>query len=265
MLTDVPLGNERITLLGSSNRTTQAIDLFRVDLETGELSDIAAGVLRVDSTRIDDIYGFCLGRSGDDIYAIANGKNGVMQQFLLVGKGGRFSTQLVREHAFPSQTEGMVADNALGWLYVGEEAAGIWKLPLTPTREEGAGTQVQASLLKAKTGAPEAIVADVEGLALYSEPDGRGYLMASIQGNFSYALFDRAGDNAYLGSFKISEGLVDGVEETDGLEVVSTPLPGFPGGLLVVQDGFNYDGDTLRAQNFKYIDFGSVVTRIVEQ
>lgn len=147
-----------------------------------------------------------------------------MQQFLLVHEAGRFSLKLIREHAFPSQTEGMVADNELGWLYVGEEVAGIWKLPLKPTQEGEAGTQVQATLPKAHTGSPQSLVADVEGISLYTEPNGRGYLVVSIQGNFSYAVFDRAGDNDYLSSFKLVGGAVDGLEETDGLEVVSTPL-----------------------------------------
>ena len=254
ILTDVPLGGKRITLLGASNRTNQAIDLYRVDEETGALTDVADGLLAMDSTLIDDIYGFCLGRSGDTVYAIANGKNGRLQQFALEDRGGRFGLRRVREHGFPSQTEGMVADNELGWLYVGEEAAGIWKMPLAAD-----AVPVGPVLLKDRVSHPQALVADVEGLTLYRRPDGGGYLVASMQGNFSYALFDRAGDNAYLGSFTIRDGRVDGVEETDGLEVVSTPLPGFSGGLLVVQDGFNYDGDSLRPQNFKYVDFGTVL------
>ncbi|WP_116106301.1 phytase [Lewinella sp. IMCC34191] len=268
ILTDVPLGEERITLLGASNRSNQAIDLYRVNEETGALTDLADGILYMDSLKIDDVYGFCLARAEGEVYAIANGKNGLMQQFRIVERGPKLGLELVREVRFPSQTEGMVADNELGWLYVGEEAAGIWKLPLEP-EAMGGGAQVEADpenrdpvrprLLAHRVGQPTDLVADVEGLTLYELPDGTGYLVASMQGNFSYALFDRQGDNAYLGSFKILDGLVDGVEETDGLEVTQTPLPGFPGGLLVVQDGFNFEGDTIRPQNFKYVDFGRVL------
>ena len=262
ILTDVPLGGERITLLGASNRTNQAIDLYRVDEETGALTNVADGILAVDSAKVDDIYGFCLARVGERVYAIANGKNGMLQQYELEERGGSFRLRLVREHRFPSQTEGMVADNDLGWLYVGEEAAGIWKLPLLPETSATTDQMPGIRLLNDRVGRPESLVADVEGLTLYQRPGGGGFLVASMQGNFSYALFDRAGDNAYLGSFKITGGGVDGVEETDGLEVVSTALPGFPGGLLVVQDGFNFDGDTLRPQNFKYVDFGRVLEAV---
>ena len=266
ILTEVPLAGERITLLGASNRTNQAVDLYRVDEESGALTNIADGILAVDSTKVDDIYGFCLARAGERVYAIANGKNGMLQQYELEEREGAFGLRLVREHAFPSQTEGMVADNDLGWLYVGEEAAGIWKLPLVPEASAGAAVDTDKEpgirLLNDRVGRPESLVADVEGLTLYQRPGGGGYLVASMQGNFSYALFDRAGDNAYLGSFKITDAAVDGVEETDGLEVVSAPLPGYPGGLLVVQDGFNFDGDTLRPQNFKYVDFGRVLEAV---
>jgi 3-phytase len=85
--------------------------------------------------------------------------------------------------------------------------------------------------------------------------------VVSVQGNFSYAVFNRAGDNEYLGSFKIEDGdVIDGVEETDGLEVIPDSLsPQFPGGLLVVQDGFNYQADTLIPQNFKLVDWRQVI------
>ena len=49
------------------------------------------------------------------------------------------------------------------------------------------------------------------------------------------------GDPAYRGTFRVGEaGAVDGVEDTDGLHVVSAPVgPRYPMGLLVVQDGIN--------------------------
>ena len=58
----------------------------------------------------------------------------------------------------------------------------------------------------------------------------------------------------------ISEG-VDGVSETDGLDVTSTPLsPDFPGGLLVVQDGRNLMPD--QPQNFKFVSWQDVLKRV---
>jgi 3-phytase len=262
----VPFRGNTISLLGCSNRTDQSVDLFSIDPATGALTDVAAGPLAMDSTVIDDIYGFCLGRnqSTNQVYVIINGKNGRMLQYLLVEQKEGFGLELIRDIAFPSQTEGMVADNELGWLYVGEEAAGVWKLPLDPSKDEkliGDGAQVQKAIPAATVSQNENIVADVEGIALIKTGPKQGYLVVSVQGNFSYAVFNRAGDNEYLGSFKIEDGdVIDGVEETDGLEVIPDSLsPQFPGGLLVVQDGFNYQADTLIPQNFKLVDWRQVI------
>ncbi|WP_273446515.1 phytase [Neolewinella agarilytica] len=268
ILEGVRLAGATVSLLGCSNRTDQSVDLFSIDPETGKLTDVAAGSLPVDSTKIDDVYGFCLARNvkNEDVYAIINGKNGRVQQFLLEESEGRLSLKLVREIAIPSQTEGMVADNELGWLYIGEENRGLWKLPLVPGEEEvlGAEAQVQWIVEGAEIATNDQLVADVEGLSLLSTGAGTGYLVLSSQGNFSYAVFDRAGDNAFLGSFKIVDGPgIDGVEETDGLEVVAGNFgPDFPEGMLVVQDGFNYDDQTLRPQNFKLVDWREVISAL---
>jgi 3-phytase len=83
--------------------------------------------------------------------------------------------------------------------------------------------------------------------------------MASIQGNFSYAIFSAGKENQYLTSFIITDGIVDGVEETDGFDIIASPLnEQFAIGLLVFQDGFNMAGDSMQNQNFKYVAFSKI-------
>ena len=83
------------------------------------------------------------------------------------------------------------------------------------------------------------VISDVEGLALLHGPNGQGALIVSVQGLNEYALFDRKTDR-YIGSFKLNHGSSDPVTETDGLEIISTPLgPDYPNGLLVVHDHTN--------------------------
>ncbi|GAB4496582.1 MAG: hypothetical protein OHK0019_28600 [Saprospiraceae bacterium] len=49
---------------------------------------------------------------------------------------------------------------------------------------------------------------------------------------------------------------MDGVEETDGIDAVGTPLgTKYPKGLFVAQDGFDYNGGQLQRQNFKLISW----------
>ena len=99
---------------------------------------------------------------------------------------------------------------------------------------------------------------DLEGLAIMHLPDGRGYLLASSQGNDSYAVFDLAKPNEWLGRFQIvaSETGVDGVTSTDGIEVMATAMGQYLQGLMVVQDDENTQPQG--NQNFKLVSWGQV-------
>ena len=75
----------------------------------------------------------------------------------------------------------------------------------------------------------------------------------------------RAPPHAYRGTFRVGEAAaVDGVEDTDGLLVVSAPLdPRYPMGLLVVQDRANLAPDGAEAnQNFKLVSWRDVLAAL---
>lgn len=108
-------------------------------------------------------------------------------------------------------------------------------------------------------GEMPALVPDVEGLTIYYGEDDNGYLVASSQGNNTFAIYDRADSNSYLGSFAVED-----VEESDGVDVTNVPLgEDYPAGLLAVQDGSNEpavvfddpeDGEIQNFNtNFKYV------------
>ncbi len=139
-----------------------------------------------------------------------------------------------------------------GNLFIGEELAGIWKFDAEPNGS------TEGVFIENSSEENLNIKYDVEGLDIYTTDSVNGYLIASSQGNYSYAVFGRQGENKYLGSFRITDGAIDGVEETDGLDVTTVALPGFPKGILVVQDGFNYDGGKKKSQNYKYISWEEV-------
>ncbi|MEL6738637.1 MAG: phytase, partial [Pseudomonadota bacterium] len=131
--------------------------------------------------------------------------------------------------------------------------------------EPGADT---TGTLIARTGEEGPLNADVEGLAIYEgESADQGYLIASSQGDNTYAVFDRAAPHAFLGRFQVQfEGEIIG--DTDGIEVTSRALgERFPKGMLVVQDGFVRTGgregaQTLtgerRQQRFAYVSWADV-------
>jgi 3-phytase len=260
IINNFSLGGRLITVLGCSNRSSQSIDLLEIK-EDGTLKSITSRPQELDPMLIDDIYGFCFAKdeTTDKAYSVINGKNGLLQQFEMLANGDFIDLELKRSIQFDSQTEGMVADNLFGYLYVGEEGRGVWKLQIDPS------TKNKKTFLKNSGQSNRNISFDIEGMSIY-QSGNTGYLIVSSQGNFSYAVFDRMEGNRYFGSFKISDGLnIDGVEETDGLAIVSDSLSvDFPNGVIVLQDGFNHDGDDLRAQNFKYVDWRALTNILKE-
>ncbi|MGP2436255.1 phytase [Streptomyces sp. JW3] len=176
------------------------------------------------------------------------------------------------------QVEGMVVDPANGVLYAGQEDVGIWRLraDLTGTprlldkvREYGVPGRYDEATEECVAGADPGyggtrISADVEGLTLLQERDGDGYLLASSQGDDTFAAYDReTGEgNEYAGGFRVTaaSAALDGSEECDGAAVLDQQLGSrYPRGLLVVQDGHDApgDGDTA-VTNFKFVDLGDV-------
>ncbi|MEV0219584.1 phytase [Streptomyces sp. NPDC050704] len=181
------------------------------------------------------------------------------------------------------QVEGMVVDPATGTLYAGQEDIGIWRLRADLTgkpvlvdkvKEYGVPGVYDEATEECTPGADpgyggQRLTADVEGLTLFQERDGDGYLLASSQGDNTFALYDRevSEANEYEGGFRIgAASALDSVEECDGAAVLNAPLGArYPRGLLVVQDGEETpavpdgEGGTRTATGFKFVDLGTVV------
>ncbi|CAA9328130.1 RTX toxins and related Ca2+-binding proteins [uncultured Leptolyngbya sp.] len=115
----------------------------------------------------------------------------------------------------------------------------------------------------------------MEGLTIYYGEEGSGYLLASSQGDSTFAAYERAGTNEYLGNFVVGESSgIDAVEESDGADVINVPLGSqFPSGLLVVQDGANQpqiiaqDEEELEniSTNFKFVPWEEVASAFPEE
>ncbi|MGI5484483.1 phytase [Streptomyces lavendofoliae] len=181
------------------------------------------------------------------------------------------------------QIEGMVVDPANGMLYAGQEDVGIWRVRADLTaapklidrvREYGVPGVYDEETEECSAGADPGfggtrLAADVEGLTLLTEPDGDGYILASSQGDDTFAAYDRELEDAneYEGGFRVTataDGAIDGSEECDGAAVLNAPLgTRYPHGLLVVQDGHDtpVDGDR-EATNFAFVDLGEVLDGI---
>jgi|CXWL01.1.fsa_nt_gi 3-phytase len=247
------LNGQSVSLVTSSNRTNDSISIYRVDPNARRLVNVADGV---QPTGFADPYGLCMynsARSGRSFVFVNDTEGGMKQWELLDAGNGRVRTNLVREFSFSSQTEGCVADDANGVLYVAEEDVGLWRLSAEP---DGGDARTSVTTVAGN----DAIKDDLEGIGLYALDATRGYLVLSSQGNNTYAVFRREGANEYVGSFAVvADGArgIDGSSETDGLEVSSANLGGIYGhGLFVAQDGRNVA--PAENQNFKLVPWSSI-------
>jgi 3-phytase len=251
------LGGKTVTLVTASDRTHKSVAIYALDPATRRLTNVADGV---QLTGFDDPYGLCMyrnARSGKN-YVFVNQTDGGMRQWELVATpAGKVRIKLVRDLPFESQVEGCVADDETGTLYVGEEDVGIWRQGAEPR-----GGQARRMMVAIKDN--PALKADMEGMGLYKLEGGRGYLVVSSQGNDSYAVFRREGTNDYVGSFVVGANAaagIDGISETDGLEVTSMAAgPAFPQGFMVAQDGRNISPP--EHQNFKLVPWEAIASAL---
>ncbi len=246
-----PLGGESIALVTASNRTDDTLAVYTVDPRTRMLRNVAADSLMSGL----NVYGSCMYRSAStgEYYNFVNSNGGGVEQWRLFdnGSGGVTGTR-VRTLNVGSIVEGCVADDVLGDFYIGEENVGIWKYGAEPGDGEGR-TSVDV------TGSQGHLVADVEGLTLYYATGGRGYLIASSQGNDTFVLYERGRRNTYVATFEIVPGAIDGVDDTDGIDVTNAPLgPAFPDGVFIAQDGTNPGAN----QNYKLVRWDDIATAV---
>lgn len=241
------LAGLEVALVTAGDRSDNTIAIYRIDPSTLTMQDVAARAIHPGI----DTYGSCMYRSprSGALYYFVASEDGEVEQWELFATGTWVDGRRVRSFEVGSQTEGCVADDQASSLYLSEEAVGIWRYGAEPD----AGT-ARTAVDSTSSGQ---LVADVEGLALAAGPDGTGYLVASSQGDDSFVLYRRDGDNRFVGKFRVTAGRgIDGVEETDGIDVTTTGLgPRFPVGLFVAQDGSNDDGN----QNFKFVPWDAVV------
>ncbi len=248
---NVSFGGLTMDIVAATNRTNQTIALYAMDRSTRTLTplpSIASG--------LGDPYGVCLYHSKTgELYVIANDSDtGNYVQWRLVSPDGtEIKSEQVRTFTAGSQAEGCVADDANGKLFVSEEDVGIWAYGAEP----GDGN----ARVSVDTVASGHLTADSEGISFVDEGKGAGYIIASSQGSNSYTVYDRNAPYAFKGAFVVGDGVIDGVAETDGLDVTAANLgPAFPGGVFVAQDGFNVDGPSKAAghQNFKLVPWPAI-------
>ena len=244
-LTTAPESDVTVTV--ASNDETNSLSWFRKGADGGPLvhvGDTPTGKLGP--------YGVCAGMIGGVYHAGATYKDGLVQLWRIDNDGqGTVEASLARTVQLGGQLEGCVFDDELATLFIGEEEHGVWSLDLSNPQSNPQSVDTIA--------AGNGLVMDVEGMSLWLGKNGGGYLVVSAQAADRFVVYDRAAPHAVRGVIRIvgsADGAIDGVSHTDGLDVTSAPLPGYPRGILVVQD----DGNPASGvdQNFKIVDWADV-------
>ena len=203
------------------------IELYAIDRSTRRLSRIDDGSIKA----VGETYGFCLGvdrtASPHVFYGFKTAEDGRIEQFRLSVSGGKIAGTLVRTMQ-QGMTEGCVADDANGFVYIGEEDGILYRYDMDPStgsnriNVESASTHLES---------------DVEGQTIYYTSNRKRYLIISSQGagRFDVVEFAGTGPYAYKGAFTIA-----GVGETDGIDVSNRNLgEAFPQGIFLVHNGQN--------------------------
>lgn len=233
-------------LVAASDRADEAnakVALFTLDTANAKLNPL--GTFPSGS---GEAYGMCMWTRGSDkaVFAFLILKDGRIDQLAIDVSGAAPKVTKVRTMKLATQAEGCVADDRTGILYVAEEDAGIWRFDADPAAPGDAVAIAKAD--------GKSLTADVEGLALAPSGADGGYLIASSQGDNSYAVY-RLPEAKLVGRFSIADGAVDGVSETDGIELMLGSIGNsFTEGLFVAQDGDNAPD----AQNFKFVDWADI-------
>ncbi|MFF5506360.1 phytase [Streptomyces roseolus] len=245
-------------------------------------------------------YGLSAYRDGDDAYVVVSQRERSRLRLLeLEDRGGRVgyrtedTLDLPRTFTLPNgtswrpcadpgelpQVEGMAVDQEEHVLYAAQEAVGLWRVEIddeeferpelldrvrqygTPWTYDEAEEECVLDTANDPGFGGEHLSADAEGVTVYHGDDGTGYVLASSQGDDTFAVYAREGAHPYLGSFSVTDGTAtDGVQHSDGATVVNVPLgSAFPKGLLVTHDGeaTPADGDR-EGTNFKFTRWDDV-------
>ncbi|MDB9309469.1 5'/3'-nucleotidase SurE [Aphanizomenon sp. CS-733/32] len=282
------LGGQKVDIAVASDRNNDKLAIFKINPNSTNgnylenITDSNAATIFQGlpfatpySASTRSAYGLALYRSPvtNDYYVFTSRRvTGDIAQLKLVDKGnGKIGYEVVRSFTIPSpttagasaQTEGMVADQETGFVYIGQEDVGIWKFDAEPN---GGSTGKLIEKVKAEGG--KNLTNDVEGLTIYYGKNGTGYLLASSQGDNTFAAYTREGNNDFLGRFGVgNNGGIDSVQESDGADVINLPLgPNFPNGVFITQDGANdpatiVNGENI-SSNFKLVPWENIANAL---
>jgi len=212
------LGKEKVDIIAVNQREGPKILVYKMIVPRRQLERVDNGAITTGEN-----YGGTLYRSAKTgrLYFIVTSKSGLIEQYeLLDGGNGNVRGNKVRSWTVGGQCESAVADDEVGSIYIGQEEKGVWKVGGEPDDPTPGRLVI--------TLGNHGLVGDIEGLAIYYLPQGKGFLVVSNQSRDNFKVYRREATHGFIGTFAIA-----GVKETDGLDVINVNLGSrFPSGLF---------------------------------
>jgi len=235
------LGGRTVTLVATGGR---AMSFFRLDPVGRQLYEVGAE----DFPAAAPAAGICLYRSAVNGHFFAFlAEDGDVAQYELSDQGGSVDARKVRSWPLDAPATHCVADDETGRLFLSQES-GVWRYDAEPDASPLARRQVDRA-------GGDHLTREVGGVALVSQPGRQGFLLASSEGDNTFAIYRRGQDYGWLGQRQVVDGTAaDGCSATTGIEAVATDLgPDFPAGIFICQDGRNTAPGPSGRQNFKFV------------
>ena len=256
---DVRQDNNEI-YIAATNRSNQSIEFWVFDqeeffnqkIDPFNIFNIPVRTHTIPSSI--DLYGICIGLIG-----------GTPVAFITEDKGPRVelwtleNQKLVGTFDNGGESEGCVFDDENQTLFISEEEVrGVLKA-YNLNQEYPFEVPVIVDSREGNIGG------DPEGVAIYKTSDTEGFLLLSSQGDNKYNVYNRQTPYEFIISFTIDDKLngIDGTSETDGISVSHYNLRGeFSQGIMIAQDGYNFDREEQKNQNFKIVPFKKILKKI---
>ena len=228
------MGDTLVDIAVATERLTHQLRIFRMP----DMKPMDNGGIPVfeGETGVEyrDLMGIALYKNkAGKIFAIVGRKNGptdssyLWQYELKATTDGQVTALLVRKFGAYSglhEIESIAVDDALGYVYYSDEGIGVRKYYADP--EKGNNELALFGTHSFKE--------DNEGVSIYNLTDSTGFILVSDQQDHSFHIYPREGTTENKHDHPLLRKQYVSARESDGSEVVSTPLlPDFPLGLFV--------------------------------
>ncbi|CAB9509433.1 3-phytase [Seminavis robusta] len=271
------LGNDKLVDIAIiTDRAGNRIETYKINQEdlpsnNNILSSLSEGLPSVSSP--GGVAAYTSPFTGRSYVFVIENDNAIKQiELKPTDNNERIRGDVIRTVGLPGTagSNGIVVDQELGYIYVTIDfnEFGIVKLDAEPDEGDSDWESVASGDRSYFKGG------DIEGLTLYYGDKGDGYLVVSVSGDSTFAVFERESDNDYYDSFTIKHNEEEGIDRVDhatGVTITNVKLgPEFKCGVFIAADANNEDaliknenGNLVNGNtNFKLVPFEELAEKL---